>query len=209
MYKNLKKISLLLIISILAIGCSSCKKKKTNWIEVGSDPNPPKIAPGVHPERGSDSNATPVISAAIYIPLGMDRNAMPQYKKFFYDLEELTPENVDLALKARGVIGESSLFCDLLLEDVPAEDRIPAGPGAVGQLLTKKGTVRYVSIEESPLDNSEEYEGKTYQRDLEGMIGPKDVVYCIEKTFEENFHLVSCKFDLVDNDVYKQIHGTK
>ena len=119
---------------------------------------------------------------------------------------ELTPDNVDLALKEMGLIDESSLFCDLVISesDVIAD----AGPGASESKLTKKGTVRYVDLA-SPIDNSDSYEGKYLAKDLAGMIDQHDVEYCITATFQENFQLVSCDIVPVDYSVYKQVHGIK
>ena len=206
MTKKLKKITYIVLIVTLALMSFACAKRKHKWMEVGADPNPPKIEPGVHPERGSDSNAVPVYLASIYFPLGRDKDGVAQYKKYFYEMDELTPENLDLAMKGVGLIDESSLFCDLVLEesDVIAD----AGPGAVDSKLTKKGTVRYVDLA-SNIDNSDNYEGKYLAKDLAGMIDQHDVEYCITASFQENFQLVSCDIMPVEYDIYKQVHGIK
>ena len=209
MKKNLKKILYILAIMSLALLMVSCKKKpRHKWMEVGADPNPPKVEPGVHPERGSDSNAVPVVLAPVLYPTGRDKNGVAQYKKYFYELDELTPENIDVALKGIGLIDEASLFCDLVIEDVDTEDSQSAGPGAVGQKLNKKGIVRYVDLSTS-IDNSDEYEGKVYPKDLAGMIDQNDIEYCITQTFEENFQLVSCDIEPVDMDEYRRVHNNK
>ncbi|MBO6119121.1 MAG: hypothetical protein J6P02_01500 [Lachnospiraceae bacterium] len=207
MNKSFKKVLYVCLIVSLIFTCFSCKKNtKHKWMEVGADPNPAKIEPGVHPERGSESNAIPIVLIPIYFPTGRDKEGVSQYKKYFYEMLELTPDNVDLALKEMGLIDESSLFCDLVISesDVIAD----AGPGASESKLTKKGTVRYVDLA-SPIDNSDSYEGKYLAKDLAGMIDQHDVEYCITATFQENFQLVSCDIVPVDYSVYKQVHGIK
>lgn len=205
MYHSIKKRIYVALIFALMMLCVSCaKKRKHKWMEVGVDPTPVKVTPGVHPERGSDSNAVPVYLAPIYLPNGRNKDGVPEYKKYFYEMDELTPENIDLAMKEVGLIDEESLFCDLVLSesDVIAD----AGPGAVDSKLTKKGTVRYVDLS-SPIDNSDEYEGKYYAKDTIGMIDQSDIEYCITSTFQENFQLVSCDIVPVSQDIYKQVHG--
>ena len=185
-----------------------CKKERHNWVEIGPDGKPIKkstisIAPGVHPERGSESNATKVILAPIYYPVGRDKDGNPKYKKYLYELEELTPETIDLAMKDIALIDESSLFCDLVIED--SEEILSAGPGGKEASLTKKGIVRYVDLG-SPADNSDSYEGKYYVKDLIGLIDQHDIEHCITETFRENFQLVSCTLQPVDMDVYREVH---
>ena len=158
MLKRVKKVLYIVLIVTLSLMCFSCKKKvKHKWIEVGADPNPTPVAPGVHPERGSDSNAVPVVLVPIYKPSGRDKDGNPQYTKYLYEMDKLTPENLDSALKEVQLIGEDSLFCDLVLSD--SDVIVNAGPGASDSKLTKKGTIRYVDLS-SPLDNSDQYEGK-------------------------------------------------
>ena len=205
MFNKVKRILYVVLIVTLALTCSSCaKKRKHKWMEVGADPNPVKVTPGVHPERGSDSNAVPVYLAPVYYPSGRDQDGVAQYKKILYEMDELTADNLDTALKSIGLIDEASLFCDLVIEesDVIAD----AGPGATDSKLTKKGTVRYVDLSTS-IDNSDEYEGKYLAKDLAGMIDQHDIEYCITATFQENFQLVSCDIVPVDYDVYKKVHG--
>ena len=207
MSNKIKKAIYIILIFSLALMCFSCKKKrKHNWIEVGTDPNPVKIEPGVHPERGTDSNAVPVYLAPLYYPTGRDKNGNAQYKKYLYEMDELSPENLDMALKEVGLIDRSSLFCDLVTSesDVIAD----AGPGAANSKLTKKGTVRYVDLG-SPIDNSDNYKDKFYAKDLAGLIDQHDIEYCITATFQENFQLVSCDIMPVDIETYNKVHGIK
>ena len=210
MIKNIKKITYFVLMLAIVLTCFSCKKKvKHKWIEIGADGKPvetdsAKITPGVHPERGSDSEATKVIIAPVYCPLGRDKNGVAQYKKILYELEELTPDAIDQALKNIGVIDEASLFCDLVISE--SDVIVNAGPGATEAQLTKKGTVRYVDLSSS-MDNSDEYEGKYYAKDLENMIDQHDIEYCITQTFEENFQLVSCNITPVEMDEYRKVHN--
>ncbi len=206
MFKMVKKATYIALITILSLICFSCKKKvKHKWIEVGSDPNPVAITPGVHPERGSESNAVKITLVEIYRPMGRDKDGVPQYKKYFYEMEEtLTPDKLDAAMKEVGLIGEDSLFCDLVLSE--SDEIASAGPGAADSMLTKKGTVRYVDLS-SPLDNSDNYAGKHYAKDLEGMIDQTDIEYCITHSFEEAFQLVSCSIEPVDMDEYNKVHN--
>ena len=111
MHKRFRSVLYILLVFILILLCISCKKKvRHKWIEVGSDPNPVKVEPGVHPERGSESNAVPIVLVSIYYPTGRDKDGVPQYKKYFYEMEEMTPDNIDIAMKEIGLIDESSLF---------------------------------------------------------------------------------------------------
>lgn len=204
MKRNIRKMLIYTLLVVMVLLSFSCKKKvKHKWIEVGSDPNPAPIAPGVHPERGSASDAVKIVLATIYRPLGRDKDGIPQYKKYLFELEELTPDILNQAFIEVQLIDESSLFCDLLIED--SEEVLNAGPGATDAQLTKKGTARYVDLS-SVLDNSDEYEGKYYAKDLVGLIDQSDIEYCITKSFEENFQLVSCDITPVDMDVYNQVH---
>ena len=99
MVKKFSKITLLVLMAFLVLLSFGCKKKvRHKWIEVGAEPTNEKVTPGVHPERGSDSNAVKVILAPIYYPLGRDKKGVPQYKKYLYELEELTPETLDEAI---------------------------------------------------------------------------------------------------------------
>lgn len=204
MKRNIRKILIFTLLALMVLMSFACKKKvKHKWIEVGSDPNPPKIAPGVHPERGSESDAVKIEVATIYAPLGRDKKGKPEYKKILYELETITPDAINDALIDVGVLDEETTFCDLVIED--SEEVLNAGPGATEAQLTKKGTVRYVEIVSS-LENSDQYEGKAYAKDIIGMIDQADIYYCITKTFEENFQLVSCDIGYVDMDVYDEIH---
>lgn len=204
MKRNIKKILIFTLLALMVLMSFACKKKvKHKWIEVGSDPNPPKVAPGVHPERGSESDAVKIEIATIYVPLGRDKKGEPQYKKILYELEKITPDAINDALIDVGVLDEETTFCDLVLED--SKEVLNAGPGATEAQLTKKGTARYVELVSS-LENSDQYEGKAYAKDIIGMIDQADIYYCITKTFEENFQLVSCDIGYVEMDVYDAIH---
>lgn len=211
MTKNVKKILSIILIVVMALMLFACKKQqKHKWIEVGSDPNPPKVMPGPHPERGSDSDAIPIVSAPIIFPVGRDKNGKQQFVKYFYDMENLTPENLDAAMKEigpnkEGLINKTSLFCDLEIIESEEGD-IPVGPDSPGAMLTHKGIVRYVVLDSDIIN--EGVEGAKYnKRTLEGMISRDDVIECVEQTFEENFQLVSCEFKEVSMDEYKRIHN--
>ena len=208
MLRDLKKVILIILIASMAIVGFSCKAKpKHKWVEVGASTTTQKIEPGVHPERGSVSDAVPIVLVPVMVPMGRDAKGVAQYKKYLYEMEdvEITPELIDEALKSVGVIGDDSLFCDLVLTDVPESEQINAGPGASGN-LTQKGTVRYVDLS-SELDNSDDYEGKYYATDLAGLIDRHDIEHCITETFLENFQLVSCDITPVDMDIYRQVHS--
>ena len=211
MCKKVKKTLYILLILSMTIMCFSCKKRaKHRWMEPGADLNPVKVTPGVHPERGSDSNAVPVALVPIYYPKGRDQDGQAKYDKIFYEMDgtmaELTPDDVDMALKEVRLIDQSSVFCDLVLSE--SDEIVDAGPGALNSKLTKKGTVRYVDLA-SPIDNSDDYEGKYFAKDLAGMIDQNDIEYCITATFQENFQLVSCDIEPVDYDEYRRVRGIK
>lgn len=205
--KNVRRILYILMLVSMTFLLISCKKQvKHKWIEVGSDPNPPKIAPGVHPERGSISDAVPIVSAPVIVPTGRDSDGRVKYVKYLYDMETLSAEGIDEAMKELGLITDSSLFCNLLIEDIDTDsDSISAGPGASENAkLTKKGTVRYVVLD-SDLVNAEDVSSDDIQ---EGVITMDDVKECIASTFEENYQLVSCDIEMVTMDEYKRLHGT-
>lgn len=216
MCKNLKRIIYItLIVTMFAMLFSCGKKRKHNWVEVGSEKTAEKIKPGVHPERGSISDATPIVTAIIYVPLGIQEKEenitnpngtvvkVPVYKGAYktvlYDLNELTPESVDMALKDMKVLGEDSEFYSLKIVDDDSSE-MSAGPGGVGK-INKKGIVSYVDYISSPADNSDEYEGKgTNGKDLIGMISLEDIVHCVTETYISNFNLTSCEMKLVNKD---------
>lgn len=207
MVKRLKQVIYIMLMLAMALVITSCKKQvKHKWIEVGSDPNPPKVAPGVHPERGSVSDAVPIVSAPIMVPTGRDTDGKMQYVKYFYDMEELTTEGIEEAMKEFNLITPSSLFCNLVIEDVddPNQD-VLAGPGASGEKLTKKGTANYVVLESDLIneDDPDKYDELTG----EGLITREDIEDCIKKTFEENYQLVSCDIKMVTMDEYRSLHG--
>ena len=209
MFKNLKRVIYIVVIMIVGLALFACQKTpKHKWIEVGAETDPVKVEPGVHPERGSASDAIPIVSAIIIVPTGRDDDNKLQSVKYLYDMEELTAEGIDEAMKELGLISDSSLFCNLLLEDMEDSD-VLAGPGADDKeaRLTKKGVVRYVVLESNLVN-----EGDTSKYDAEtnrGLIANDDIIACIEQTFEENFQLASCDVEMVTIDEYKKLHGNK
>lgn len=210
MNRSLKKFIYIILMAFVALTLFSCKKTvKHKWIEVGSDPNPPKVEPGVHPERGTMSDAVPIVSVPIIVPTGRDSDGKMKYTKYFYDLEVLSTEGIEEAMKEFDLITPSSLFCNLVIEDVDDHNQdVLAGPGgATGEKLTKNGIARYVVLE-SDLIN----EGDTSKYDeetQEGLITREDVEECIARTFEENYQLVSCDIEMVSMDEYRRLHGEK
>lgn len=202
MKKNLEKTLILLIITLMALLCFACKKKeKHKWIEVGA----PTISeamktPGVHPERGVETDAINIILAPVYYPTGRDKNGDQNFKKYMYELQEKTPETIDEALKNIKLIDDTSLFCGLEL--VESDTVLNAGPGAEEAQLTKKGIARYANLS-SPIENSADYEGKYYVKDLIGLIDEDAILRSISQTFEENFQLVSCDIEIVDETEYE------
>ena len=211
MSKNIKKTLYIVLTVCLAMCCFSCKKKRPmKLIELDKNGKPvidtPVIATGVHPERGYDRNAVQVKTIPILKPTGRDKTGKQQYTKIIYEVEEsqvITADDLDLILKNVGLIGEDSLFCDLVITD--AGTAVSAGPGS-DAVLTKKGLVRYVDLS-SPLDNSDDYEGKVAVESQVGMITQTDIEHCITETFMEYFQLVSCDIEPVGMDIYNQVHG--
>lgn len=220
MSKNVKKVVYIaLLVSMVATLFSCGKKRKHNWVEVGTKETTEKITPGVHPERGSISDAIPIETAIIYVPLGIQEKEenvtnpngsvvkVPRYKSAYrtvlYDLNEITPESVDMALKDLKVLGEDSEFYSLEIVD-DENNQIIAGPGATGT-ISKKGIVSYVDYISSPVDNSdlEEYQGKE-GKDLIGKISLEDIVHCVTETYISNFSLSSCEIQLVNRDGSKK-----
>lgn len=201
MKKKLNRAIVLVLIALLVLSCFACKKKqKHKWMEKGAPEYVP-VAPGVHPERGTASDAVPVYTLSIYYPIGRDERARRKYEKYLYESEENTPAAVDIALKNIGLIDEVSEFCDLVVED--SDEVLNAGPGASDSQLTKKGKIRYYDL--APADgvvNTDKYE---YGKDQKGMIDDADVIHCIKKSFEETFQLVSCDIVLVDKKTGKEL----
>lgn len=212
MIKSNKKIIYVLLIVSILISLCSCSKRKHKWVEKGAEQSTESIAPGVHPERGSISDATPIETAIIYVPIGIQekeeeitnpngskvkvKRYKSDYRTILYDLNEITPESVDMALKDLRVLGEDSEFHSLKFID-DESNQMSAGPGGAG-LLTKKGLLSYVDYISSPLDNSENYEGKDLNsKDAVGRIALEDIVHCLTETFATNFHLTSCEVQLV------------
>ena len=218
MSKNVKKVVYIaLLVSMIATLFSCAKKRKHNWVEVGTKETTEKITPGVHPERGSISDAVPIETAIIYVPLGIQEKEenvtnpngsvvkvqrnKSAYRTVLYDLNEITPEAVDMALKDLKVLGEDSEFYSLEIVD-DENNQMAAGPGATGT-ISKKGIVSYVDYISSPSDNSEEYEGKE-GKDLIGKISLEDIVHCVTETYISNFNLSSCEMQLVNRDGSKK-----
>ena len=204
--KNTKKYAYILFLAIMTMMLISCKKQvKHKWIEVGADPTPEKVTPGVHPERGSMSDAVPIVTAAVLVPTGRDSDGKLRYIKYLYDMEELTHEGVDMAMKELGLISENSVFCDLLIEDVGnGEDSISAGPGAEsGETLNKKGTVRYAILDSNLIN------GKEGDELRDNLITLKDIEECVTGTYAENFQLATCDIEMISMEEYKRINGIK
>lgn len=201
MKKVVTKIIVLLTLSLLIVGCFGCKKKH-KWIEVGA----PTISeamkkPGVHPERGTESDALNIKLAPLTFPTGRDKDGKQQYKKYMYEyLDEKTPELINQGLKDIKLIGQDAIFYGL---EISESDEVQSGgPGAVESQLTKKGIVRYANLS-SPIDNQSKYEGKYYVKDLMGLIDEAAIANSIALTFEENFQLVSCDIEVVDPNEYE------
>lgn len=202
MKKIVTKIVVLLTLSLLIVGTFGCKKKH-KWIEVGA----PTISeamkrPGVHPERGTESDALDIHLAPITYPTGRDKDGKQQYKKCMYEyLDEKTPELIDQGMKDVKLIGPDSIFCGL---EISESDEVQSGgPGAIDSQLTKKGVVKYANLS-SPIDNQSKYEGKYYVKDLIGLIDEESIAYAIVSTFMENFQLVSCDIKVVDSNEYEE-----
>ena len=214
MFKITKKIIYIALMLAMIVSTISCgKKKKHNWVEVGAEKTTESIKPGVHPERGSISDATPIETAIVYVPLGVQEKEenvtnpngtvvkVPRYKSTYrtvlYDLNELTPESVDMALKDLKVLTEDSEFYSLeIVDDV--DNQMAAGPGGSGT-ISKKGIVSYIDYISSPVDNSDSYEGKS-GKDLVGRIALEDIVHCVTETYISNFNLTSCEMQIVNKD---------
>ena len=223
MSQSIKKVIYIYLIVSMAVFSFSCGKRTKSWKEPGSKMIDESITPGVHPERGSISDAVPIYNATIYVPLGMqetevidvdDKTGMPiidektkkakkskrikrDYKVVTYEMNELTPENIDAALKYYGVLGEDAEFYSFEKEDYNGDGGL-AEPGGTGK-LDKKGIVSYVNFISSAIDNSSEYEGKGLNaKDLIGKIDQTDIEYCIIETFASNFKLATCEIKLVD-----------
>ena len=231
MNKNIKKALYILLLMATMLMLFSCKKKaKHKWMEVGADPNPPKVEPGVHPERGTASDIIQIETAIIYVPVGLQEKTVVDpsknaesdngnkqsssknsnngknkktaikrdYKTVLYEMEELTAENIDKALKALQVISEDMELYSF--EIVPDNSvGVSAGPVDKSQALTQRGLVKYVDFIASPLDNSDEYANKLNEKDLIGKIDGVDIINCITETFASNFNLSSCEVVLVDS----------
>lgn len=190
----IKRIYVVILIVSVLFTIFGCKKKpKHKWIEVGAPTMSEIIKPGVHPERGSIQDAPEVTLISVYYPLGRDKEGKPQYDKTFFEANEMSPETVNAALVGMGLIDDTSEFIELVITD--SDEFINAGPGApAGEKIDKKGIARYQYLSTS-MDNTNQYDGKHYVKDLIGLIDMDDVLYCMQKTFEENFQLVSCEIE--------------
>ena len=208
--KKIVKFLILSCIFCLVFSLSACKPKKKirNLIEVNPISTGTEIVKyGVQPQKGNDPNAPIIITAPIYIPLGMDENGKRKYDKQLVELEELTPAFIDAGLKYYGVVSEDSLFGELKIVD--SDEKVNAGPGAAdNQVLDKKGIVRYLDLG-TDLDNSDNYKDVKDTKKLKGKIDYDDIMHCILTTFQENFQLVDCEFDPMSEEEYYKIHPKK
>ena len=229
MSKKIRKVLYILAILAMSLTMFSCKKRvKRRWDGKPADPNPPKIELGIHPERGTASDAVPIETAIIYVPVGLQEKTIVDpsknkssdndkkqssskvsssknkktavkrdYKTILYEMEELTPENIDKALKGLQVISEDMKLYSF---EIVSDDSVvvSAGPVDKSQALTQKGIVKYVDFISSPLDNSDKYANKLNEKDLIGKIDGVDIMNCITETFASNFNLSSCEVVLVD-----------
>lgn len=212
--KNKIFISLLFIYITLLIfvGCTSKQKRKHQWREWGAPTVSEPVAFGVHPERGSDSNAVPVYVAPIYYPIGRNDKGKPEFKKIMFELDELTAENIDFALRDLEIINPDALFCDILTKESDGLEFV--GPGADNssrlKVLLEDGMVRYVvddkHILASDLVNEEDYEGIADITRQKGMITNEDVILAITNTFKENFQFVNCELGAATYDDYLKSH---
>lgn len=204
-------LSMLMILSIICLigGCG--QKRKRNWKVYGEATESTPVAFGVHPERGSDSNAQKVFNAIIYYPTGRDANGVSQYRKIMYELNELTPEGLDYAMKDLEIIAPDSLYYDFVIEDSDVVES--AGPGApAGAVLNKVGHLYYVDQLNgrgvySTLTNDNEYEGKT-GKDREGVIDMDDIYDSMCLTFKENYNLVDCAYWPANEQDYIEKYGS-
>lgn len=209
-----KKYILALILAIATTTIlSGCKKQhKAQWREYGVEENKETVSFGIHPERGTDSNAVPVFTAIIFSPTGLDSNGKSTYKRYTYEMDELTPENIDLALKDYGVIAEDCLFVDLEITDSYLEPQ-SAGPGAPGEMLTKEGNVRYVDMPAgqgpevySNITNDGDYEEG---QDTTGKIDMDEVIKAVCLTYQENYQLLTCSWQAANMTDYYNAHPDK
>lgn len=235
MNKMIKKTLYILLMMIMMLTLFSCKKKaKHKWIEVGSDPNPPKVEPGVHPERGTVSDAVQIETAIIYVPVGLQekvvveptankdtnsgnkqsssKNSSSKNKKtaikrdYKTVLYEMEVLNAENIDKALKALEVISEDMRLYSFEVVSDNNVtvPAGPMDKNEALTQKGIVKYVDFISSPLDNSEKYENKLNDKELIGKIDGVDILNCITETFASNFNLSSCEVVLVDDNGNKK-----
>ena len=209
----MKKIIRFIILSCmvcLAVSLVACKPKakKRKLVEINPISTGTEIVRfGVQPQKGNEKNAPVIITAPIYIPLGLDENGKRQYHKVFVELEELKPEYIDEGLKYYGVVSPESLFGSL--EIVDSEETVNAGPGASqDQILDKKGIVRYLDLG-TELDNTDDYTDVKDTKKLKGRIDFEDIMHCILTTFQENFQLVDCEFNPMSLEEYNKLHPKK
>lgn len=213
MNKKVLTILLMLYIALLVfVGCKSKQKVKHQWREWGAPTVSETVAFGVHPERGSDSNAVPVYVAPIYYPTGRDDKGKPQFKKIMFELDKLNPENIDFALRELEIINPDALFCDIMTKESDGLEFV--GPGADNSVRAKvlitDGMVRYVVDDKhilgSDLVNEEDYEGITDLVRQKGLITNEDVVLAITNTFKENFQFVNCELGAATYEEYLKLH---
>ena len=209
----MKKIIKFMIITCafsLIFTLSACQQKKRKRVlrEINPISTGTEIKRfGVQPQKGADTNAPVIITAPIYVPLGLDDKGKRQYDKVLVELEELKPEYIDEGLKYYGVVSADSLFG--ALEIVESDVTVNAGPGAVdNKVLDKKGIVRYLDLG-TDLDNSDDYKDVKDTKKLKGKIDYDDIMHCILTTFQENFQLVDCEFNPMSLEEYNKLHPKK
>lgn len=204
-------ITIIMIISILSIFAGCSKKSKRKWVAVGEATISSPVVFGVHPERGSESNAQPVYNAIIYYPMGKDSNGISQFNKIMYELNELSPEGLDYAMKDLEIIAPECLFYDFVIET--SEEVENAGPGApAGTLINQVGSLYYVDElggkgVYSNLVNDDEYENDN-KKDLKGMIDMDDIYDSMCLTFKENYNLIDCVYWPANENDYIKKYGS-
>ena len=202
-------LSVLMILSIICLACGCGQKKKKNWRVYGEATESTPVAFGVHPERGTDSSAQKVYNAIIYYPTGRDSKGVSQFRKIMYELNELSPEGLDFAMKDLEIIAPESLYYDFVMEQSDQVEN--AGPGApAGAVLNKIGNLYYVDElggmgVYSALTNDGDYEGKTNQ---EGMIDMDDIYDSMRLTFKENYNLIDCYYWPANENDYIKKYGS-
>ena len=202
-------LSVLIILSMICFVGGCGQKKKRNWKVYGEATESTPVAFGVHPERGTDSSAQQVYNAIIYYPTGRDAKGVSQFRKIMYELNELSPEGLDFAMKDLEIIAPECLYYDFVIEQTDQVEN--AGPGApAGAVLNKIGNLYYVDElgglgVYSALTNDDDYEGKANQ---EGKIDMDDIYDSMCLTFKENYNLVDCVYWPANEKDYINKYGS-